>query len=66
MLSVASSLGSQQQLVVCFAWRLTEKGIFWLFLGIQLKLNTALLSTVRVSVRVFVCHRRDISHFSHI
>ena len=35
-------------------------------LRIQLKLNTALLSTVRPSVRVFVCHRRDISHFSHI
>ena len=32
------------------------------FLRIQLKLNTALLSTVRPSVR----HRRDISHFSHI
>ena len=32
------------------------------FLRIQLKLSTALLSTVRVSVR----HRRDISHFSHI
>ena len=31
-------------------------------LRIQLKLNTALLSTVRVFVR----HRRDISHFSHI
>ena len=32
-------------------------------LRIQLKLNTALLSTVRS----FVCHsRRDISHFSHI
>ena len=35
-------------------------------LRIQFKLNTALLSTVRASVRVFVCHRRDISHFSHI
>ena len=32
------------------------------FLHILLKQNTALLSTVRVSV----CHRRDISHFSHI
>ena len=31
-------------------------------LRIQFKLNTALLSTVRASVR----HRRDISHFSHI
>ena len=31
-------------------------------LRIQLQLNTALLSTVRP----FVCHRRDISHFSHI
>ena len=35
-------------------------------LRIQLKLNTALLSTVRPSVRVSVRHRRDISHFSHI
>ena len=35
-------------------------------LRIRFKLNTALLSTVRVSVRVFVRHRRDISHFSHI
>ena len=33
-----------------------------LLLRIQLKLNTALLSTVRVFVR----HRPDISHFSHI
>ena len=31
-------------------------------LRIQLQLNSALLSTVRVSVR----HRPDISHFSHI
>ena len=30
-----------------------------ILLRIQLKLNTALLSTVRV----FVCHRRDISTF---
>ena len=36
------------------------------FLRIQLKLNTALLSTVRPSVRPCVRHRRDISHFSHI
>ena len=35
-------------------------------LRIQLKLNTALLSTVRPSVRVSVRHRHDISHFSHI
>ena len=35
-------------------------------LRIQLKLNTALLSTVRPSVRPCVRHRRDISHFSHI
>ena len=34
----------------------------YMFLRIQFKLNTALLSTVSVSVR----HRRDISHFSHI
>ena len=32
---------------------------------IQFKLNTALLSYCPC-VRVFVCHRRDISHFSHI
>ena len=37
-----------------------------LLLRIQLKLNTALLSTVRPSVRPCVRHRRDISHFSHI
>ena len=37
-----------------------------LFLRIQLKLNTALLSTVRPCVRPSVRHRRDISHFSHI
>ena len=35
-------------------------------LRILLKQNTALLSTVRPSVRPFVCHRRDISHFTHI
>ena len=35
-------------------------------LRIQLKLNTALLSTVRPCVRPSVRHRRDISHFSHI
>ena len=34
-------------------------------LRIQLKLNTALLSHCP-SVRVSVCHRRDISHLSHI
>ena len=35
-------------------------------LRILLKQNNALLSTVRPSVCVCVCHRRDISHFSHI
>ena len=37
-----------------------------LVLRIQLKLNTALLSTVRPCVRPSVRHRRDISHFSNI
>ena len=40
--------------------------LLWSELRIQLKLNTALLSTVRPSVRPCVRHRRDISHFSHI
>ena len=38
--------------------------LYLYLLRIQLKLNTALLSTVHVSVRVSVRHRRDISHFS--
>ena len=40
--------------------------IYCHILRIQLKLNTALLSTFRASVRPSVHHRRDNSHFLHI
>ena len=65
------STNQTQFLIAHFGWKDEERMICMfsqkkicccVFLRIQLKLNTALLSTVRASV----CHRRDISHFSHI
>ena len=42
------------------------KGLFCLLILIADSAQTEYCPTFPLSVRVFVCHRRDISHFSHI